>query len=102
MTFRYAFLVLKEHPYGREMLSQLLAAGFEPAVVVEEDSPVAAEEREKFYERLAGQPLPPSFDRLLAGRAVPQPSVPNHNGEECRRRLELLKPDLLVLGGTRI
>ncbi len=53
MTVRYAFLVLQEHPYGREMLRQLLAAGFEPTLVVEEDSALADEEREKFYQRLA-------------------------------------------------
>lgn len=102
MTPHYAFLVLKEHPYGREMLSQLLAAGFEPAVIIEEDSPVADEEREKFYERLAGQPLPPTFDELLAGRAVRRESVPHHNQDECRQLLEAVRPDLMVLGGTRI
>jgi len=44
----YIFMVLKEHPYGREMLRQLLAADLKPMAVVEEDSPVADEEREKF------------------------------------------------------
>jgi methionyl-tRNA formyltransferase len=102
MTVHYAFLVLKEHPYGREMLSQLLAAGYEPAILVEENSAVADVEREKFYERLAGQPLPPTFDQLLAGRQVRRMDVPHHNKTECESLLRKVRPDLLVLGGTRI
>jgi len=109
-ALHYAFLVLKEHPYGREMLSQLLAAGagFAPAVVVEEASPVADEERQKFDERLAGQPLPPTFDAIcrranrLAGRGIRRMEVPDHNQRECERLLEEVAPELLVLGGTRI
>jgi methionyl-tRNA formyltransferase len=102
MAVHYAFLVLKEHPYGREMLRQLLAAGFEPAILIEEDSAVAEEEREKFYERLSGQPMPPTFDELLAGRAVRRAATPHHNQEECVRLLRETGPDLIVLGGTRI
>jgi hypothetical protein len=46
----YVFMVLKEHPYGREMLRQLLAAGFEPKAMVEEDSSVGDEEGEVSHE----------------------------------------------------
>jgi methionyl-tRNA formyltransferase len=99
---KYAFLVLKEHPYGREMLKQLLAASFEPALVIEEDSPVADEERAKFEERLLGQPLPPTFTELLAGRSVRREGVPHHNQAGCETLLRELGPDLIVLGGTRI
>ncbi len=102
MRIVYAFLVLKEHPYGREMLRQLLEAGFEPAVVIEEDSPVADEERQKFYERIAGHPLPPTFTDLLSGRSIRRVSVPHHNQQECERLLAEVQPDLIVLGGTRI
>lgn len=102
MTFRYAFLVLKEHPYGREMLSQLLAAGFEPAIVIEENSPVADEERQKFYNRIQGQPIPPTFTELLAGRSIRRVEAPHHNKTECEQLLKEAQPDLVVLGGTRI
>ena len=102
MGVHYAFLVLQEHPYGQEMLRQLLAGGFEPALVVEEDSAVAQEEREKFHKRLAGRPLPPTFDELLAGRPVRRVSVPHHNRAECERLLREAQPDLIVLGGTGI
>jgi len=100
--FSFAFLVLAEHPYGREMLGQLLAAGFEPALMVEERSDVAPIEREKFLVRIAGQPVPPTFAELLAGRSVPRVAVPHHNGPECEAALRELSPDLIVLGGTRI
>jgi methionyl-tRNA formyltransferase len=99
---RYTFMVLKEHPYGREMLKQLLAAGLVPDLVIEEDSAVADEERSKFYERLAGQPLPPTFGEILAGRNVRRASVSHHNQEDCEALLRDEAPDLLVLGGTRI
>jgi methionyl-tRNA formyltransferase len=102
MGVHYAFLVLKEHPYGREMLDQLLRAGYAPAIVIEENSPVADEEREKFYERMAGQPLPPTFDALLAGRDIRRVEVPHHNRAECERLLREVRPHLIVLGGTRI
>jgi hypothetical protein len=48
----YIFMVLKEHPYRREMLRQLLAAGFEPKAMVEEDSSAGDEERAKFLMRM--------------------------------------------------
>ena len=38
---RFVFLLLKEHPYGREMLHQILSAGYSPEMIIEEDSPVA-------------------------------------------------------------
>jgi methionyl-tRNA formyltransferase len=98
----YAFLVLKEHPYGREMLSQLLAAGFEPAILIEEDSPVADEERQKFLDRIAGQTVPPTFTELLKDREFRRMEIPHHNKAECEQLLKEVKPDLIVLGGTRI
>lgn len=98
----FAFLVLKEHPYGREMLRILLERGFVPALIVEEDSPVADEERAKFLTRIQGQPVPPTIAELIAGRGIPHEQVPNHNGRRCRLLLEAVKPELVVLGGTRI
>jgi hypothetical protein len=34
----FAYLLLKEHPYGREMLRQILSEGFVPAIIIEDDS----------------------------------------------------------------
>jgi methionyl-tRNA formyltransferase len=104
---RYAFLVLEEHPYGREMLRSLLAAELLPVAVIEERSDVAAEERAKFEERMAGFELAPTITELLATRSALLRSgirnaVPHHNHDECAELLRELQVDLLVLGGTRI
>lgn len=95
-------MVLEEHPYGREMLMQLLEAGHVPAAVVEEASPVADEEREKFLVRIRGHRVASTFTELLEGKEVPRYKVPHHNRRQCREFLEELEPDLGVLGGTRI
>ena len=99
---QFAFLVLKEHPYGREMLRQLLTGGFTPALVIEEDSAVADEERGKFLERIAGHSLPPTIELLCAEHEVDLVEVPIHSDEHCMPYLESRNTDLLVLGGTRI
>ncbi len=98
----YTFMVLKEHPYGREMLHQLIAAGFEPLAIIEEDSPVADEEREKFLTRIKGFPVAPTFSEQLEGKGIERYSVLHHNKRESRELLERLNPKLVVLGGTRI
>jgi methionyl-tRNA formyltransferase len=102
MTLNFAFLVLEEHPYGREMLRILLDHGFSPNLIIQEVSRVGDEEREKFLTRIAGQPVPPRITELVVGRKVPAFCVSNHNDPDCQEILEDHQPDLLVLGGTRI
>jgi methionyl-tRNA formyltransferase len=56
-------------------------------------------------ERLAGQPLPPTFVELLVpphSQGVRHADVPHHNKSECEQLLREVQPDLIVLGGTRI
>jgi methionyl-tRNA formyltransferase len=84
------------------MLRALLDTGLEPLALIEERSAVADEERHKFEVRMAGLELAPSFDVLLAGREIERCLVPNHNSDACQAQLERLRPELLVLGGTRI
>ena len=48
----FAYLLLKEHPYGREMLEQLISKDFIPKIIITEDSAIADEEREKFLKRI--------------------------------------------------
>jgi methionyl-tRNA formyltransferase len=102
MPLRFAFLVLEEHPYGREMLRLLLEQGFVPSVVIQEVSPVGDEERRKFLERIAGQPVPPRLTELLTGSKVPFYCVGNHNDATCAELLTAHQPEVIVLGGTRI
>jgi methionyl-tRNA formyltransferase len=102
MSLRYAFLVLEEHPYGREMLRTLLENGFIPSLIIEEVSNVADVEREKFLIRSAGQPVSPRITQLINDLKVPIFAVANHNNTACKEILAVNKPEVLVLGGTRI
>lgn len=102
MKLGFAFLVLEEHPYGREMLRILLERGLQPDLIIQEVSDIAAEERNKFLTRIAGQHEPPRIAELVAGTGIPEHVVGNHNSPDCREKLRAHGPDLLVLGGTRI
>lgn len=102
MALRFAFLVMEEHPYGREMLRTLLDRGFAPDLIVQEVSPAGDEEREKFLRRIDGQPVPPRLTQLIAGRPIPVYCVASHNDAACADLLRAHRPDVLVLGGTRI
>jgi methionyl-tRNA formyltransferase len=102
MSLHFAFLVLEEHPYGREMLRVLLEKGLTPSIIIQEVSAVGDEEREKFLNRMAGQPLPPRLTQLITGKKIPVYCVANHNDISCKELLSSEKPDVLALGGTRI
>ena len=99
---RTAFLLLEEHPYGREMLRQLLEAGFPPALVLEERSEVARVEREKFSERIGEHRLPPSVAELVRAEALVHARVADHRKSECLAAVRAVQPELILLGGTRI
>lgn len=98
----YAFLALEEHPYAREMLRQVVAAGFAPAVIVEETSDLAREEREKFLARIAGHPLAPTIAEQAEALGVPVERMAIHRSEPLMELLAGKPLDLIVLGGTRI
>jgi len=102
MSLHFAFLVLEEHPYGREMLRILLERDLVPSLIVQEVSQVGDVEREKFLARIAGQPVPPRLTQLITGRKIPVFCVANHNDNICKELLNAEQPDVLVLGGTRI
>lgn len=99
---RTVFLLLEEHPYGREMLRQLLAAGFPPALIVEERSEVARVEGAKFSERIGDHPPPPSVADLARDGNLARARAPDHRGAECLAAVRAVEPELIVLGGTRI
>jgi methionyl-tRNA formyltransferase len=102
MSLHFSFLVLEEHPYGREMLRILLENDLVPSMIIQEVSNVSDVEREKFLTRIAGQPVPPRLTQLISGRKIPVYCVFNHNDDTCKELLAGDKPDVLVLGGTRI
>ena len=100
-------MLLKEHPYGREMLRQILSEGFIPTIIISEDSAIADEEREKFLKRIEGNPIAPTIESQLAdlsnqGIVVPHVEVAIHNSEQVMPHIADLPLDLIVFGGTRI
>jgi methionyl-tRNA formyltransferase len=102
MSLHFSFLVFEEHPYGREMLRILLENDLVPSMIIQEVSNVGDEERKKFLARMAGQPVPPRLMQLISGKKIPVYCVSNHNDDTCKELLTADKPDVLVLGGTRI
>ena len=99
---RFAYLLLKEHPYGREMLHQILTEGFVPQIIIEEDSAVGDEEREKFLKRIEGNQIAPLIAEQAADNGIPLVTVPIHKSSEVMPHLNGLELDLIVFGGTRI
>lgn len=99
---QFVFMVLEEHPYGREMLMQIMNAGHYPMAIIEETSDIAEEEKRKFLERIKGHRVAPTFTELLEGKDIPRYKVSHHNKKTCRQLLQELNPNIGVLGGTRI
>ncbi len=103
----FAYLLLKEHPYGREMLKQLISENFIPKIIISEVSEIADEEREKFLNRIEGNEIAESIesqiDELsLSGINVEHVEVSIHNSEQVMPYIKELELDLIVFGGTRI
>ena len=98
----FAYLLLKEHPYGREMLRQILSEGFVPEVIIEEDSEIGDEEREKFLKRIEGNPIAPTIESQAKMNGIPIVTVPIHKSDMVMPHLEGRELDLIVFGGTRI
>jgi methionyl-tRNA formyltransferase len=84
------------------MLRTLLENGLVPSRIIQEVSKVGDEERDKFFKRMSGQPVPPRINQLITGRDIPLYSVANHNDDACLELIKADEPDLLILGGTRI
>lgn len=102
MSLHFAFLLLEEHPWGREMLRVLLEHGYEPELIIQEVSDLADVERAKFLTRMAGQPIAPRVVEQVRERIIPVWYVSHHSNDFCGELLAADPPDLLVLGGTRI
>jgi len=103
----FAYLLLKEHQYGREMLKQLISEGFIPKIIITEDSAIADEEREKFLKRIEGNQIAERIELQLEklskkGINIEHIEVPIHNSEEVMPYIRELELDIIVFGGTRI
>ena len=99
---KFVFFSITEHPWGREMLCQLIDSGFIPSLIIEEKSDGGNTEREKFEFRLGSNPLAPTMKSQIEKHNIPFVQVPIHNDEHCMEHIENVDPDLIVFGGTRI
>lgn len=98
----FVFLAIKEHPWGREMLSQLLDAGFIPSLIIEEFSDGGEVEREKFEFRIGAHKVGPTIASQSKKHNISVVTVPIHNDDNCMSHIKKADPDLIVFGGTRI
>ena len=98
----FIFLAIKEHPWGREMLSQLINSGFIPSLIIQEFSDGGEVEREKFEFRIGTHIVGPTIDSQSKKHNIPVVTVPIHNDEHCMDHIVKADPDLIVFGGTRI
>ena len=93
---KFAFLLLKGHPYGREMLQQILSEGFVPEIIIEEDSEIADEERKKFLKRIEGNPIAPPIREQVKELDTKIVSVTIHNSEQVMPLIRGIELDLIV------
>lgn len=101
----FAYLNLRDHPRGQLMLAELVAAGFVPAMVIDEDSTLAASGRAgQLAELRQVAEFEPAVEtaEFCAARGIPYHLVPNHNDAAVEHLLRSVELDLVVLGDTRI
>ena len=84
------------------MLRQILSEGFIPSIIIEEDSEIADEEREKFLKRIEGNPIAPSIQEQVKELGIKIESVAIHNSQQVMPMIKDSELDLIVFGGTRI
>jgi len=102
----FAYLNLKGELRGNYMLDSLCKAGFKPAVVIEEDSKLAAKgaaslkaELEKVSDRF---PLPREMSEIAAEYDLKVVSCKNNNDADCESAIKESGADMIVLGDCRI
>jgi methionyl-tRNA formyltransferase len=100
---RFAYLNLRDHPRGVLMLEHLIAAGFVPAVVIDEESPLAEAGRRSQLAELTQVPAyRPARETavLCAAHGIRYEIVANHNDAEPLLRGADIS--IAILGDTRI
>eukprot|EP00924_Labyrinthula_sp_SR-Ha-C_P001010 augustus_masked-scaffold_7-processed-gene-10.11-mRNA-1 protein AED:1.00 eAED:1.00 QI:0/-1/0/0/-1/1/1/0/268 len=111
--YSYAFLNLKNHPRGNQILQTLVENGFPPSLVVEEDSRLAARNCSALTHELLTLdqnifPLAKRSEDIVSGINALSPgtcqqiSVPNHNNKNSVAAIRNAGVDFLILGDCRI
>jgi len=101
---KYGMLMFEDHPYGRVVLSKLLANGHVPTVCVEERSATSAK-RCKWYNRqvidMAGIKLP-TVDNFRETQSFKRVIVDDMNNSTSLQSLLEADLDVIFLGGAGI
>ena len=85
---RFAYLLLKEHPYGRGMLKKILSENFIPEIIIQEDSKTADEERNKFIKRIERNDIAPTIEEQAMQFGIRVVSVSIHKSKQVIPFLE--------------
>lgn len=104
---KFAFMNLKEHARGNLILQRLVESGFEPSVVIEEESKMSITDCPKLDEELSKlnpheYPLPLSTERIMAKTGINHVVVRDHNDRQTVDALQAANVDLVVLGDCRV
>jgi methionyl-tRNA formyltransferase len=94
------FMMTIENVHGREMLNKLLEYNIPiTSIIIEHKSKLAENTRNylntKIYE-------PKKFDDIIRNKKIPVHYVENFNDENSLELIEEIRPDYIVLGGSRI
>lgn len=102
---KIAYLNLKSHPRGNQMLNALSKTDYCPTLVIEEASTLAEKGCQALMselEKVKEEPLPITLQNIAQYKNMEHVLVKNHNDLETEKVLEAFKPDFIVLGDTRI
>jgi folate-dependent phosphoribosylglycinamide formyltransferase PurN len=100
-----------DHAWTRWCVQSLLKGKYPPIAVIEEESPMAAVKGTFWNETLAQlHTLPPTVSEQIRQHNATSPPerqveyvhVTLHNNDTCYAKLQELKPELMLLGTTRI
>ena len=98
---RFVFLMDMEVAGGQFMLERLLERRLIPEIVIEEESSNAEEHKNIWIDRLQGKTLAPPVSVQVKKHGLKYERISDINSQPCEELIKGLKPDLVVLGGTR-
>ncbi len=97
---------LRGHPRGHAILRDCVEAGIAPELVIEESSALASRNaaavRVELRDHAGYAKGCPSLDEALGGLAIRRESVANHNDRRCVELVAEHRPDVVLLGDTRL
>lgn len=94
------FMMTIENVHGREVLNTLLEHNIPITEIIIEHKSKLAENSRNYLNTVIYQPK--KFDDIISDKKIPVHYVENFNDDYSLEILEKIKPDYIVLGGSRI